>query len=49
VALDSDDVAYGGSGFGCGALRVESHPCHGQLRSLQLDLPPLATIILVPA
>jgi 1,4-alpha-glucan branching enzyme len=26
VALDSDDPAYGGSGFGCGSLRVESHP-----------------------
>ncbi len=49
VALDSDCPDYGGSGFGCGPLRVESHPCHGQLRSLRLNLPPLATVVLVPA
>jgi 1,4-alpha-glucan branching enzyme len=49
VALDSDHPAYGGSGYGCGDLRIEAHPCHGQLRSLQLNLPPLATIVLVPA
>jgi 1,4-alpha-glucan branching enzyme len=50
-ALNSDDLAYGGSGVGQGdaVLAVESLPAHGRMHSLRLDLPPLATIFLVPA
>jgi 1,4-alpha-glucan branching enzyme len=50
VALDSDDPAYGGSGAGPRAgLAVEAVAAHGRAQSLALDLPPLATVFLVPA
>jgi 1,4-alpha-glucan branching enzyme len=50
IALDSDDARYGGSGAGPrGELLAEAIACHGRARSLALDLPPLATVFLVPA
>jgi len=49
-AINTDAQRYGGSGLGNpDALHVESHPAHGRARSLVLSLPPLATLILVPA
>jgi 1,4-alpha-glucan branching enzyme len=47
--LSSDDARYGGSGYPIRA-RVESDPIplHGRHQSVQLDLPPLAALILVP-
>lgn len=45
--VNSDDVRYGGSGVGNGgALKTEATPAHGQNQSLNLTLPPLATILL---
>jgi 1,4-alpha-glucan branching enzyme len=50
VALDTDAAAYGGSDAGArGPLHVEGVGAHGRERSLVLDLPPLATVFLVPA
>ncbi|MEO8160518.1 MAG: 1,4-alpha-glucan branching enzyme, partial [Arenimonas sp.] len=50
VALDTDAVDYGGSGAGsCGILSTEASASHGRARSLVLDLPPLATVFLLPA
>jgi alpha-1,4-glucan:alpha-1,4-glucan 6-glycosyltransferase len=50
-ALNTDSRHYGGSdlGNGGGALRVEAMPAQGCVRSLALTLPPLATIVLLPA
>jgi 1,4-alpha-glucan branching enzyme len=48
VVLDTDASEFGGSGAAGGEPRVESVPCHGQARSLVIDLPPLATVFLVP-
>ncbi|WP_281783526.1 1,4-alpha-glucan branching protein GlgB [Sinimarinibacterium flocculans] len=45
--LNSDAHDYGGSGVGNGgAVRTRPHASHGQPQSLQLTLPPLATLIL---
>jgi 1,4-alpha-glucan branching enzyme len=50
VALDTDAAVYGGSDAGArGPLHVEGVGAHGRERSLVLDLPPLATVFLVPA
>jgi 1,4-alpha-glucan branching enzyme len=51
LALDSDALAYGGSGFRQheAPVAVEPVPAHGQAQSIRLDLPPLATVFLVPA
>jgi 1,4-alpha-glucan branching enzyme len=51
VALDSDAPGYGGSGFAAASatVTVQAVPAHGQAQSLLLDLPPLATVFLVPA
>jgi 1,4-alpha-glucan branching enzyme len=51
LALDSDALAYGGSGFGQPdvPVAVEPVPAHGQAQSILLGLPPLATVFLVPA
>jgi 1,4-alpha-glucan branching enzyme len=48
--LNTDAREYGGSGWG-NLGRVESSPVsmHGQVESLNLSLPPLATIMLRPA
>ena len=57
IALDSDDLRYGGSGMVApsaglgGPLRMHTQAvaCHGREHSLLLDLPPLATLFLLPA
>jgi 1,4-alpha-glucan branching enzyme len=57
IALDTDDMRYGGSGMiapsaglaGHARLHAQDIPCHGREHSLLLDLPPLATIFLLPA
>ena len=51
VALNSDDAAYGGSGVAAGAdgtLASEAEPWHGRDHSVELTLPPLAAVVLVP-
>ena len=49
-ALNSDSGHYGGSNVGnLGGLDASDEPWHGQPASLQLVLPPLATVVLVPA
>jgi 1,4-alpha-glucan branching enzyme len=50
--LNTDSAYYGGTDLGNGAaglLNVQSMPSHGRARSLQLTVPPLATVFLVPA
>ena len=51
VALDTDSASYGGSSFAPATreIDVQSIPAHGHARSIALDLPPLATVILLPA
>ena len=45
--LNSDAECYGGSNVGNGGwLETSTHPLHGQPFSLQLTLPPLATVLL---
>ena len=45
--LNTDSKKYGGTGMGVsGALRTEKVETHGRLQSLQLDLPPLACLLL---
>ncbi|HHU62130.1 MAG TPA: 1,4-alpha-glucan branching enzyme, partial [Natronincola sp.] len=45
--FNSDDPAWGGSGQANeGELAAEKEPWHGKEQSLQLKLPPLATIFL---
>jgi 1,4-alpha-glucan branching enzyme len=45
--INTDSVEYGGSGVGLGQdLPTEDVPAHGRGQSLQLDLPPLATLVL---
>jgi 1,4-alpha-glucan branching enzyme len=47
--LNTDSQAYGGSNVGnAGAVMAAAIPCHGRLFSLDLTLPPLATLVLVP-
>ncbi len=46
---NTDAEIYGGSGMGnMGAVATEEMPWHGQPRSLELTVPPLAAVILVP-
>ncbi len=48
--LNTDASVYGGSNVGnSGRVQAEKTPCHGQPASLELTLPPLATIVLTPA
>ena len=51
VALDTDAPRYGGSGAAApeAMVSVEAIGAHGRPNSIVLDLPPLATIFLVPA
>jgi 1,4-alpha-glucan branching enzyme len=45
--INTDSVEYGGSGVGLGEdIPTEAVAAHGRAHSLQLDLPPLATLIL---
>lgn len=47
VILNSDDTAFGGSGLGDKALiESEEFSSHGQAQSIEVDLPPMAGIIL---
>ena len=47
--LNTDSEHYGGSGWGnMGGLEAEDTPCHGQPWSLNLNLPPLGALVLVP-
>ena len=50
-ALNSDAGVYGGVNLGnAGApLAAQAAPAHGRARSLVLTLPPLATVVLLPA
>ena len=48
VVLDTDSREFGGSGAGAGTPRVEPVASHGHPQSLVLDLPPLATLFLLP-
>ncbi|MBQ0931833.1 1,4-alpha-glucan branching protein GlgB [Ideonella alba] len=50
-ALNSDAAVYGGSDLGNGgqALAVQDQPAQGRARSISLTLPPLATLVLLPA
>ncbi len=49
--LNTDSEHYGGSNVGSGgaALPVTAHASHGRGQSIRLNLPPLATVFLVPA
>jgi 1,4-alpha-glucan branching enzyme len=48
--LNSDAACYGGSNIGNGGeIASEPVPWHGQAHSLCLTLPPLATLVLMPA
>jgi 1,4-alpha-glucan branching enzyme len=45
--FNSDLAGYGGSGIGNGGMmHADAQGCHGQSHSIELTLPPLATIIL---
>ena len=47
--LSSDDTAWGGSGFGeFSRLPAHDIPYHGRRYSIELDLAPMAAIVLVP-
>jgi 1,4-alpha-glucan branching enzyme len=51
VALDTDATDYGGTGAGDpgSLLHAEPTPARGRTRTLCVDLPPLATLFLLPA
>jgi 1,4-alpha-glucan branching enzyme len=49
VVLDSDDARYGGSGTGAGVVDSTDQPHHGRPCSIEMSLPPLATLILEKA
>jgi 1,4-alpha-glucan branching enzyme len=45
--INTDATEYGGSGVGnAGGVHADPHPMHGHPQSLNLRLPPLATVIL---
>jgi 1,4-alpha-glucan branching enzyme len=47
--VNTDRTGYGGSGIGNpGGAVAEAVPAHGRAQSVSLDLPPLATLILLP-
>jgi 1,4-alpha-glucan branching enzyme len=50
-ALNTDSAFYGGSNLGNGdrLIEAEPHPHLGCKRSIRFTLPPLATVVLVPA
>ena len=49
VALSSDDVRFGGSGFSnVTSVKTEAVPFHGFTNSMVLSLPPLSATILLP-
>jgi len=47
--INTDALQYGGSGVGnCGRTHAQDSPSHGWQHCLELVLPPLATLMLVP-
>jgi 1,4-alpha-glucan branching enzyme len=50
-ALNTDSVFYGGSNLGNGEapLQVQAASSHGRAQSVELTIPPLATVFLIPA
>jgi 1,4-alpha-glucan branching enzyme len=49
-ALSSDDPRWGGSGFGARErVGADDIPWHGRRHSVELTLPPLSALVLVPA
>ena len=48
VLVNTDDLAYGGSGVGPDATEAEPTVLHGRSHSLRMTLPPLATVVLAP-
>ena len=50
VLLNSDDTAYGGSGYALPrSVEAEAITAHGREHSLELTLPPLGVLVLAPA
>ena len=49
TGINTDDSKYGGSGVGPGDLIVTDDEHHGRPHSMNLCLPPLATLILTAA
>ena len=50
VRFNSDAAEYGGSGVGSTEqVETEAVTWHGRPQSLELDLPPLAAVVLAPA
>jgi 1,4-alpha-glucan branching enzyme len=47
--VNTDSLAYGGSGIANGTIHAAEHEWHGQAHSAELTLPPLATLWLSPA
>ena len=49
--LNTDSAHYGGSNVGNGgaSIAVHQHASHGRAQSIRLNLPPLATVFLVPS
>ena len=44
--LNSDDVAFGGSGnINPNQMKSESIPCHGQAQSISINLSPMSTVV----
>ena len=49
IALDSDATEWGGSGYaGATEVRADDIPYHGRRYSVELALPPLSVLVLVP-
>jgi 1,4-alpha-glucan branching enzyme len=47
--FNSDAQTYGGSGIANqGSMAAESVECHGRSHSIEITLPPLATVVLAP-
>ncbi len=46
--INTDSAAYGGSGVGPASVFADDQGHHGRSHSLQLTLPPLATLIIQP-
>jgi 1,4-alpha-glucan branching enzyme len=50
MLISSDDLAYGGSGFGVvPSVHTEAAPFHGYPQSVVLGLPPLGAVVLAPS
>jgi len=46
--LNSDDIKYGGSGVVNDTIKIEKQPWHNKEYSIEINLPPLAGVILKP-